>query len=71
MGFGPGSFELRFVGPPAQMDWAFSNAVKELKTAIRQLDADLRRLEDPAQLREFLKEWGKIQRRRARMNPFF
>lgn len=71
MGFGPGSFELRFVGPPAQMDWAFSNAVKELKSAIRQLDADLRRLEDPVQLREFLKEWGKMQRRRKATVEFF
>lgn len=70
-GMGFGTFESRFVGPPAQMDWAFNNAVKDLKAGIRQIDADLRRLEDPAQLREFLKEWGKMQRRRAKMDPFF
>lgn len=70
-GVGFGSFESRFVGPPAQMDWVFNDAVKSLKTSIRQLDADLRRLEGPAQLREFLKEWGKMQRRQAKMEPFF
>lgn len=70
-GMGFDTFETRFVGPPTQMDWAFSNAVKELKAAIRQLETDLQHFEDPAQLREFLKEWGKMQRRRARIDPFF
>ncbi len=65
-----GSFEGRFVGPPAKMDWVFGETVKQLKGAIRQLETDLRRLEDPAQLREFLKEWGKQQRRRADADPF-
>jgi len=70
-GMGFDTFETRFVGPPTQMDWAFNEAVKDLKAALRHLDADLRRLEDPAQLREFLKEWGKMQRRRKATVEFF
>jgi hypothetical protein len=70
-GMGFNTFEARFVGPPAQMDRAFNEAGKDLKAAIRQLNADLRRFEDPALLREFLKEWGKRQRRRGATIEFF
>ncbi|GAA4302598.1 J domain-containing protein [Nibribacter koreensis] len=55
------NFFQRFAGTERQMDLKFRKVKKELKDELSQLDLELRVLQEPLQLREFLKQMRNFQ----------
>ncbi|WP_066509712.1 hypothetical protein [Rufibacter sp. DG15C] len=55
------NFFQRFAGTERQMDLKFRKVKKELKDELSQLDLELRVLQEPMQLREFLKQMRNFQ----------